>query len=226
MPPCRQVALFWTSLLFGGVALGQAHLGLHVVDSNGQKVGYVVDSSNAVVFIAGEAYATEVGRSGFQPRAFTLSYTTGDCSGTGFVSTTGTTLFDHAWYTSDGVFHYASTATPQIIVIQSMRSVGDDGVPGPCGATAGGDLAVPVATASAPVVTPPFHVVDALSVSPAPATATFNDVPTSHPFFQFIEALYASGITAGCQTNPALYCPDSTLTRGQMAVFLAKALGL
>src|SRR5262249_18441876 len=27
-----------------------------------------------------------------------------------------------------------------------------------------------------------------LQVSPAPATPTFNDVPISHPFFQFIEA--------------------------------------
>jgi hypothetical protein len=65
-----------------------------------------------------------------------------------------------------------------------------------------------------------------LQVSPAPATATFNDVPTGHPFFQYIEALAASGITGGCQASPPLYCPDNPLTRGQMAVFLAKALGL
>jgi hypothetical protein len=65
-----------------------------------------------------------------------------------------------------------------------------------------------------------------LQVSPPPASASFNDVPTDHPFFQFIEALKASGITGGCQANPPLYCPDAPLTRGQMAVFLAKALGL
>jgi S-layer family protein len=63
-----------------------------------------------------------------------------------------------------------------------------------------------------------------LQVSPAPPTATFNDVPTSHPLFQFIEALAASGITAGC--GDGNYCPDDPLTRGQVAVFLAKALGL
>jgi hypothetical protein len=61
-------------------------------------------------------------------------------------------------------------------------------------------------------------------VSPAPGSATFGDVPTSHPFFQFIEALVASGITAGC--GGGNYCPDAPLTRGQMAVFLSKALGL
>jgi hypothetical protein len=63
-----------------------------------------------------------------------------------------------------------------------------------------------------------------LQVSPAPATATFLDVPTNHVFFQFIEALAASGITGGC--GGGNYCPDSSVTRGQMAVFLAKALGL
>ena len=63
-----------------------------------------------------------------------------------------------------------------------------------------------------------------LQVSPAPAVATFNDVPTSHPFFQYIEALAASGITGGC--GGGNYCPGNPLTRGQMAVFLAKALGL
>jgi hypothetical protein len=63
-----------------------------------------------------------------------------------------------------------------------------------------------------------------LQVSPPPATATFNDVPTDHPQFQFIEALAASGITAGCGAGN--FCPNSPLTRGQMAVFLSKALGL
>jgi hypothetical protein len=64
-----------------------------------------------------------------------------------------------------------------------------------------------------------------LQVSPAPAVATFpNDVPTSHPYFRFVEALARSGITAGCGGNS--YCPDAPITRGQMAVFLAVALGL
>lgn len=61
------------------------------------------------------------------------------------------------------------------------------------------------------------------SVSPA-SVVTFADVPASHDFYQFIEALAASGITAGCGSNN--YCPDAPLTRGQMAVFLSKALGL
>ena len=61
-------------------------------------------------------------------------------------------------------------------------------------------------------------------VSPAPSTPTFGDVPASDGAFPFIEALAASGITAGCTGGH--YCPDAPLTRRQMAVFLSKALGL
>lgn len=63
-----------------------------------------------------------------------------------------------------------------------------------------------------------------LQVSAAPATPTFNDVPPSNPFYKYIEALAASGITAGC--GEGNFCPDSPVTRAQMATFLAKALGL
>jgi len=63
-----------------------------------------------------------------------------------------------------------------------------------------------------------------LQVSPAPASATFGDVPTDYWAFRHIEALAASGITAGC--GGGNYCPEEPLNRAQMAVFLAKALGL
>ena len=64
-----------------------------------------------------------------------------------------------------------------------------------------------------------------LQVSPAPVVATFpNDVPTTHPFFRFVEALGRAGISGGCA--PGSFCPDAPVTRGQMAVFLATALGL
>ena len=63
-----------------------------------------------------------------------------------------------------------------------------------------------------------------LQVSPAPAVATFTDVPVSHPFFRFVQALADAGITSGCGSGN--FCPDAPLTRGQMAVFLAIGLGL
>lgn len=60
--------------------------------------------------------------------------------------------------------------------------------------------------------------------SPAPATATFSDVGTGHIFFKPIEALADAGITGGC--GGGNFCPNNTVTRGQMAAFLSRALGL
>jgi hypothetical protein len=64
------------------------------------------------------------------------------------------------------------------------------------------------------------------TVSPPPDSPTFTDVGADHPFFQYIEALKASGITAGCQASPPLYCPDRPITRAEMAVYVSLALGL
>lgn len=61
-------------------------------------------------------------------------------------------------------------------------------------------------------------------ISPDPAYATFEDVPVGAQFHREIEALVASGITGGCGNGD--YCPEAPLTRGQMAAFLARALGL
>jgi len=36
--------------------------------------------------------------------------------------------------------------------------------------------------------------------------------------------LYAAGITGGCAVSPLRYCPENTVTRAQMAVFLLKAI--
>jgi hypothetical protein len=63
-----------------------------------------------------------------------------------------------------------------------------------------------------------------LQVSPAPATATFLDVPTNHPYFRFVEARAGAGIAGGC--GGGTYCVGSPITRGEMALFLAAALGL
>lgn len=41
-----------------------------------------------------------------------------------------------------------------------------------------------------------------------------------------IEALVAEGITQGCDTRQIFYCPDDSMTRGEMAAFLDRALDL
>jgi hypothetical protein len=55
-------------------------------------------------------------------------------------------------------------------------------------------------------------------------TPTFSDVGVLHPYYRFVEALAAAGITGGC--GGGLYCVNAPITRGEMAVFLAAALGL
>jgi hypothetical protein len=61
-------------------------------------------------------------------------------------------------------------------------------------------------------------------LSAPPVTPTFGDVPVSHPYFRYIEALAAASITAGCGSG--LFCPERPPTRGEMAVILSVALGL
>lgn len=53
---------------------------------------------------------------------------------------------------------------------------------------------------------------------------TFADVPPTNAFYNFINLLYEDGITGGCATNPLQYCPNSTTTRGEMAVFIITAM--
>ena len=63
-----------------------------------------------------------------------------------------------------------------------------------------------------------------LQISPAPASPTFGDVPVTHTYFRAIEAFAASGITGGCGNGN--YCPNQFVTRGELAAFFARALGL
>jgi hypothetical protein len=54
-----------------------------------------------------------------------------------------------------------------------------------------------------------------------PATFTFADVPSAHPFSGFIERLWREGVTSGCSISD--YCPDSAIPRSQMAAMIAKS---
>ena len=59
---------------------------------------------------------------------------------------------------------------------------------------------------------------------PTPTGTVFSDVPDTYWAASWIEQLAAEGITGGCGgTN---YCPASTVTRDQMAVFLVKTFSL
>jgi hypothetical protein len=54
------------------------------------------------------------------------------------------------------------------------------------------------------------------------APGPFTDVPDTHPFCPFILQLVNDGITVGC--GGGNYCPESSITRKQMAVFLERAM--
>ncbi|MFZ5784875.1 MAG: S-layer homology domain-containing protein, partial [Acidobacteriota bacterium] len=97
-----------------------------------------------------------------------------------------------------------------------------------CFATSGNCFAVGV---SDPATRPATHwdatFTESLSTGAAQVWAlhvgeSFSDVPPGAFAYTFIETLLHSGITAGCSATT--YCPGATLTRWQMAVFIAKAL--
>ena len=61
---------------------------------------------------------------------------------------------------------------------------------------------------------------------PPAGRAGFVDVGADHPFAEDIDRLAGARVTAGCQVDPARYCPQRSVTRAQMSTFLARALGL
>ena len=64
---------------------------------------------------------------------------------------------------------------------------------------------------------------DHIAAAAEPA-GVFEDVPADAPHASEVEAILNAGITRGCSNQPMLYCPDDTVTRAQMASFLARAL--
>ena len=53
-----------------------------------------------------------------------------------------------------------------------------------------------------------------------PNTPYFTDVPSTHPLFSYIQKMRELGITTGCTATS--FCPESNVTRGEMAVFLIR----
>lgn len=55
-----------------------------------------------------------------------------------------------------------------------------------------------------------------------PSTPYFADVPSTDPFFSYIQKMAQVGITNGCSATD--FCPNDVLTRGQIAVFDMRGL--
>ena len=61
----------------------------------------------------------------------------------------------------------------------------------------------------------------ALSLSDGPDAFVDDD---GSPYEKAIDAIAKAGITSGCDAQKKLYCPDQTVSRGQMATFLRRAI--
>jgi hypothetical protein len=117
---------------------------------------------------------------------------------------------------SGGPWLYGSSdpagGSGEIASVTSYRILNDPGLYGP---RFGSAAATVVARARA--ATPDSLGIDGLVVPP------FTDIANS-TFRDDIDWLYFTGITTGC--TPTRYCPDASVTRGQMASFLVRALDL
>lgn len=59
---------------------------------------------------------------------------------------------------------------------------------------------------------------------PTPPSQRFLDVPPENQFYAFIDRLAVLGITLGC--GDGNFCPSAFVTRGQMAAFICRAIGM
>jgi len=114
------------------------------------------------------------------------------------------------WFTENNSNQVGRITTAGVISEFAISTAGSD----PYGITAGPDGALWFTENSAKQIG---------RITPTITCPSFNDVPPNDPYFPFICAIAEAGITAGCSTSPPLYCPDSPVTRAQMAVFLLRA---
>ncbi|MCJ7823943.1 MAG: metallophosphoesterase [Anaerolineales bacterium] len=66
------------------------------------------------------------------------------------------------------------------------------------------------------------QVMDTYSRTKTAISPIFDDVPTDHWAFDYINALFNAGYVAGCSAEPRLYCPDNILSRAESAVFVLR----
>jgi hypothetical protein len=66
------------------------------------------------------------------------------------------------------------------------------------------------------------------SYVPPATTHTFSDMPVVGKEWMepWVDEFYSRGITTGCGAAPLIYCPENSVTRAAMAVFIDRAYGL
>ena len=56
-------------------------------------------------------------------------------------------------------------------------------------------------------------------------TSLFSDIDPSNPFCRHVHYIFSTGVTTGCVIGPPRqYCPSDNVTRGQMALFIGRAV--
>jgi hypothetical protein len=66
------------------------------------------------------------------------------------------------------------------------------------------------------------------SYAPPAASHYFSDVPVTGKEWMepWIDQFYREGVTTGCGVSPLRYCPEQSVTRAEMAVFIVRAFSL
>jgi len=81
-------------------------------------------------------------------------------------------------------------------------------------AQAGSDAAIPV---SGSAQGNPYNCV-------AGGTSLFTDIDPTNPFCRHVQYIFSTGVTNGCVMTPRMFCPNDNVTRGQMALFIGRAV--
>jgi uncharacterized protein (DUF1800 family) len=127
---------------------------------------------------------------------------------------TGTAILPAAWFAD---FLDVAQASPFHTPVETMVR---DGITSGCG---GGNFCPTASITRAQMAVFLLRAGHGSGYVPPPASGTiFTDVAASDFAADWIEELYAEGITGGCATSPLRYCPNNPITRGQMAAFLLK----
>ena len=125
-----------------------------------------------------------------------------------------------------GLFPDVECLPTPAFAVNWIEQLSNEGITGGCG---GGDYCPgnPVTRAQMAVFL--LKGEHGSSYTPPACSGLFADVACApNPAFavNWIEELYNEGVTGGCATSPLRYCPGTSVTRGQMAVFLVKTFQL
>lgn len=104
-----------------------------------------------------------------------------------------------------------------------IEALAAEGITGGCG---GGDFCPQNAVRRDQMAAFLLKAEHGASYVPPQCAGIFADVACPSLFADWIEQLYAEGVTGGCGTGPLVYCPSNPVTRGQMSVFLTKTFHL